>query len=201
MQVKTILNRIQRHRSLVYGPVRLVQGPRLALEVEVRPRANSWAKCSGWGKAAPGYDTLATRRFEFVPLWGIAVFLVYAMRRVACASCGVKVETVPWASGKHQLTDTYAWFLARWARRLSWKEVADVFHTSREKVFRSVQMAVEWGRAHQQLGGITAVGIDEIAWQRGHRYLTLVYQIDEGCRRLLWVGQERRVKTLLRFFR
>ena len=201
MQVKTILNRIQRHRSFVYGPVRLVQGTRLALEVEVRPRANSWAKCSGCGKAAPGYDTLATRRFEFVPLWGIAVFLVYAMRRVACASCGVKVETVPWASGKHQLTDTYAWFLARWARRLSWKEVADVFHTSWEKVFRSVQMAVEWGRAHQQLGGITAIGIDEIAWQRGHRYLTLVYQIDEGCRRLLWIGQERRVRTLLRFFR
>ena len=136
-----------------------------------------------------------------MPLWGIAVFLVYAMRRVACASCGVKVETVPWASGKHQLTDTYAWFLARWARRLSWKEVAEVFHTSWEKVFRSVQMAVRWGRAHQQLSGITAIGIDEIAWQRGHRYLTLVYQIDEGCRRLLWIGQERRVKTLLRFFR
>ena len=130
MQVKTILNRIQRHRSFVYGPVRLVQGTRVALEVEVRPRANAWAKCSGCGKAAPGYDTLATKRFEFVPLWGVAVFLVYAMRRVACASCAVKVETVPWASGKHQLTDTYAWFLARWARRLSWKEVAGVFHTS-----------------------------------------------------------------------
>ena len=201
MQVKTILNRIQRHRSFVYGPVRLVQGTRVALEVEVRPRANAWAKCSGCGKAAPGYDTLATRRFEFVPLWGVAVFLVYAMRRVACASCAVKVETVPWASGKHQLTDTYAWFLARWARRLSWKAVAGVFHTSWEKVFRSVQMAVRWGRAHQQLSGITAIGIDEIAWQRGHRYVTLVYQIDEGCRRLLWIGQERRVKTLLRSFR
>ena len=68
-------------------------------------------------------------------------------------------------------------------------------------MFRSVQMAVRWGRAHQQLSGITAIGIDEIAWQRGHRYVTLVYQIDEGCRRLLWIGQERRVKTLLRFFR
>jgi len=201
MQVKTILNRIQRHRSFVYGPTRLVQGRRLVLEVEVRPRANARAKCSGCGNAAPGYDTLPARRFEFVPLWGVAVFLVYAMRRVSCPGCGVKVETVPWSSGKYQLTDTYAWFLARWARRLSWKEVAEVFHTSWEKVFRSVEMAVEWGRAHQDLSGVSAIGIDEIAWQRGHRYLTLVYQIDEGCRRLLWVGRERRVKTLLRFFR
>ncbi len=201
MQVKTILNRIQRHRSFVYGPARLVQGTRLALEVEVRPRANARAKCSGCGQSAPGYDTLPARRFEFVPLWGIAVFLLYAMRRVSCTTCGVKVEAVPWATGKHQITDTYAWFLARWARRLSWKEVAEVFQTSWEKVFRSVEMAVEWGRANQDLSGIGAIGIDEIAWQRGHRYLTLVYQIDEGCRRLLWVGQERRVKTLLRFFR
>jgi len=80
--------------------------------------------------------------------------------------------------GARQLTDSYAWFLARWARRLSWTEVAQVFHTSWEKVFRSVEMAVEWGRAHQDLCGISAIGIDEVAWQRGHRYLTLVYQID-----------------------
>ena len=133
MQLKTILNRVQKHRSFMYGRGRLVQGARLAIEVEVRARANSWAKCSGCGSAAPGYDTLSARRFEFVPLWGIAVFLVYAMRRVTCPSCGVKVEAVPWSSGKHQLTDTYAWYLARWARRLSWKEVAEVFHTSWEK--------------------------------------------------------------------
>ena len=91
MQVKTILNRIQRHRSFVYGPARLVQGTRLALEVEVRPRANARAKCSGCGQSAPGYDRLPARRFEFVPLWGIAVFLLYAMRRVSCTTCGVKV--------------------------------------------------------------------------------------------------------------
>ena len=148
MQVKTILNRTQRHQSFVYGAVHLVHGARLALEVEVRPRANARAKCSSCGRPGPGYDRLPTRRFEFVPLWGIAVFLVYAMRRVACPSCGVKVETVPWATGKHQITDTYAWFLARWARRLSWTEVAQVFHTSWEKVFRSVEMAVEWSSIH-----------------------------------------------------
>lgn len=129
------------------------------------------------------------------------MFLVYALRRVDCPSCGVRAESVPWSSGKHQLTDTYAWFLARWAKRLSWTDVAAAFHTSWEKVYRAVEMAVEWGRAHQTLSGIEAIGIDEIQWQRGHRYLTLVYQIDEGSRRLLWVGRDRRVKTLLRFFR
>ena len=124
------------------------------------------------------------------------------MRRVACAICGhVRVEQVPWAAGKHQLTTTYAWFLARWAKRLSWREVAATFRTSWDSVYRAVALAVAWGRAHQNLAGIAAVGIDEIQWQHGHRYLTLVYQIDPGRTRLLWVGQPRRVKTLLRFFR
>ena len=70
------------------------------------------------------------------------MFLVYVMRRVDCLRCGVRVEAVPWAEGKNQLTTTYAWFLASWAKRLSWWEVAQAFHTSWEKVFRSVELAV-----------------------------------------------------------
>jgi transposase len=61
-------------------------------------------------------------------------------------------------------------------------------------------MVVNWGCEHRTLSGIASIGIDEVQWQRGHKYLTLVYQIDEYCKRLLWVGQERKVKTLLRFF-
>jgi transposase len=200
MQLKTILNRVQRHPSFVYEAVHLVEGDVPSLEVDVRARANSRPCCSDCGRPGPGYDTLAPRRFEFVPLWGMAVFLVYAMRRVDCPGCGVRVERVPWATGKHTLTDTYRWFLAGWARRLSWKEVAEVFRTSWEKVFAAVEMAVEWGRAHQDLSGIRSIGVDEIAWQRSHRYATVVYQIDEHCRRLLWVGPERKEKTLLAFF-
>ena len=202
MQIKTILNRIQKHRGFVYGLVQLEeQSSRLALTVDIYPHARNRPRCAGCGQPGPQYDRLPPRRFEFVPLWGLTVFFQYMMRRVDCARCGVRVEQVPWAEGKHQLTTTYAWFLARWAKRLSWREVAQVFHTSWDQVFRSVTMAVTWGRAHVDLAGIAAIGIDEIQWQRGHRYLTLVYQIDVGRKRLLWIGRERRVKTLLQFFR
>jgi transposase len=134
-------------------------------------------------------------------LWGIAVYFVYAMRRVECPTCGVKVEQVPWCDGKNQLTTTYRWFLAGWAQRLSWKGVGSAFHTSWQNVFRSVKHAVLWGLAHRNMGGIEAIGVDEIQWQRGHKYLTLVYQTDEDCRRLLWAGKDRATKTLLQFFR
>jgi len=73
-------------------------------------------------------------------------------------------------------------------------------HTSWDTVFRSVRYAVEWGIVHRDLRGVEAAGIDEIQYQRGHRYLTLVYQIDGQIRRLLWVGQNRTKDALESFF-
>jgi transposase len=202
MQIKTILNRVQKFKSFVYGGIHWVEGgPVPTLEVELQSRVNSRPVCSVCGKRRPGYDTLPERRFEFIPMWGHKVFFVYAPRRVECRACGIRVEQMPWVTGKHRLTDVYMWFLAGWAKRLSWKEVAEAFHTTWDHVFCSVERVVAWGREHQDLSGIKAIGIDEIAWQRGHRYLTLVYQIDGHCKRLLWIGEKRTVKTLLRFFR
>ena len=86
-------------------------------------------------------------------------------------------------------------------RRLSWAETARAFRTSWQSVFRSVEMAVSWGRAHMDLGRIRSIGVDEILWRKGHQYLTVAYQLDADQRRLLWVGQHRTTKTFLRFFR
>jgi len=202
MHIKTILNRVQNFKSFVYSSIRWVEGAsEPTIEAVLVPRANGRAVCSGCGRRRPGYDRLPERRFEFIPMWGIKVFFVYAPRRVSCTGCGIRVEHMPWVSGKHQLTQAYAWFLAGWAKRLSWKEVAQAFRTTWDQVFGSVKMAVTWGLKHRDLSGIEAIGVDEIAWQRGHKYLTLVYQIDAGCRRLLWMGRERKTKTLLGFFR
>lgn len=203
MLLETILNRVQRHKSFVYEKSAIVErkdGP--SLELTIRPRRSSRAICSGCGQARPGYDRESEpRRFEFVPLWGMAVFFLYAMRRVDCPQCGVKVEKVPWAEGKSHLTTTYQVFLARWAKLLSWKQVARTFRTSWDNVFRSVKSVVAWGLAHRSLEGIKAIGVDEVQWQKGHKYLTLVYQIDQGCKRLLWIGKDRTAKSFLGFFR
>ena len=202
MQLKTILNHVEKHKSFVYGAIQFCgKGDDLVIEVSIQPRQNSRPVCSGCGKPGPQYDRLKPRRFEFVPLWAIAVYFVYRMRRVDCPDCGVTVERVPWGDGQCHMTKTYRWFLAAWAKRLSWQEVAVVFGTSWQSVFRSVRHAVIWGVLNRRWGAVTAIGIDEIAWQKGHKYLTLVYQIDEGCKRLLWIGRERTEASLTSFFR
>jgi transposase len=200
MLLKTILNRLERHKHFVYGKISWLNPGKPSIKVEVLARANSTAVCSGCGKPGPTYDHLVERLFEFVPLWQIIVYFAYALRRVDCPRCGVTVELLPWADGKCRLTNTYRWFLAGWAKRLSWKEVAEAFETTWQNVCRSVEMAVEWGLKHRDLQGILAIGIDEIQWRLGHHYLTLVYQIDEGCKRLLWIGLERTKESLEGFF-
>jgi transposase len=200
MQLKTVLNHVQKYKGFVYDRVELVKGARPRLVVAIRARRGSRPACSKCGRRGPHYDRLPVRHFQFVPLWGLLVFFAYSMRRVKCRNCGVTVEAVPWADGKSPITTTYAWFLARWAKRLSWKEVASAFRTNWDTVFRAVEFAVRWGLQHRDLTGIRAIGVDEVLWHRGHKYLTVVYQIDEHCRRLLWVGRDRTTETLERFF-
>jgi transposase len=201
MQLKTILNQVQKFKSFVYQDVRWMEGEAKALIVSIVARAKSWPICSGCDRPGKWHDTLKKRLYEFVPLWGMAVFFEYARRRVACGNCGVRVEKLPWAEGKRTLTTPYMHFLAAWARRLSWQETALVFGASWGKVFRSVQWMVQWGLAHRDVSDITAIGVDEVLTHRGHKYSTVVYQIDAHRKRLLWVGKERTQKTLLRFFR
>ena len=201
MQLKTVLNSIEKHKSFVYGEARWSKdATSVAIEFDVQARRNSKPVCSGCGRKRPGYDRLDARRFEYVPLWAIAVFLVYALRRVNCPECGVVVERVPWASGKNQQTHSYRLFLATWAKRMSWQEVATVFGTSWDSVFRAVRWVVRWGIAHQDLTNIVSIGIDEIQYRRGHKYLTLVYQLDEGAKRLLYVERDRTEASLNGFF-
>jgi len=201
MLIKTLLNKVERFKSFIYGDSRLttINGVD-ALIIDIKPRRNSKPECPDCGKRGKTYDTQPVRLFEYVPIWAFKVFFCYAPRRVICPAHGIKVELMPWGFGKEQMTISYQVYLARWARRLSWKETADIFKTSWDSIFRAVQFVVDYGLANRNLDGVTEIGVDEISVFKGHKYLTLVYQINADVRRLIWCGPERRVKTLLRFF-
>lgn len=206
MRLKTILNRLEKYSSFVFQNARFCKhydewtfGDD-TLVIDVEARSNGKPICSGCGCRGRCYDHLERRLFEYVPVWIFKVFFAYTMRRVDCKSCGVTVEMLPWVDGKEQITRTYKWFLAQWAKKLSWSEVADIFGTSWKTVFRAVEAAVTWGLENRSLDGIKAIGVDELCRKKGHVYATLVYQIDAGCRRLLWIGQDRKEDTLKKFF-
>jgi transposase len=204
LQVKTILNAIQHFPGFVFQDIHLQRhwdGRPSRIEIAVEPHGGIPAKCSRCLRSAPGYDRLPQRSWLFVPLWGIQTFFLFAARRVQCATHGVVVEHVPWSNGKRPVTLVMMCFLSRWARRLSWRETARAFHTSWECVYRSVEWFLQWGLAHRRLEGVQSIGVDEIHWgksKRADNFLTVIYQIDIHCRRLLWVGKRRTQATLRR---
>lgn len=198
MTLKTLLNRCHPLRFFVYGAILFVGE---AIHVEVRPRAGSRGHCGGCEQRGPTYDTARTPRlFAFVPAWGFEVSLVYSMRRIDCPACGVTTEVVPWADGKNRCCKAYRLFLARWARRLPWSEVAAIFKTTWPVVYRAVDWVVDYGLTHRSLDGVRAIGVDEVSIWKGSKFLTVVYQIDSGSRRLLYVAKERTEESLRGFF-
>ena len=203
LQIKTILNRIQHYGGFVYQDIRFgeEEGSPGGIEIRLEAHRGMRGRCSQCRRPAPGYDRLKERRWGHVPLWGIKTWFLYVPRRVECAEHGVVVEYLPWNEGKRSLTTVMMGFLARWGRRLSWRETAEVFQTSWEAVYRSVEWLVQWGLAHRELQGVRSLGVDEIHWGHGlgaNNFLTVLYQIDAHCRRLLWVGKGRSRRTLRR---
>ena len=98
MRVQTLLNRMEKFKSFVYGRVKLEERDgEWVLLVRIRSRKRSRPRCSECGVRGPVHDHLEEREFEYVPFWGFLVFFVYRMRRVKCPTCGVTVERVPWA--------------------------------------------------------------------------------------------------------
>ncbi len=198
------MNAIQHFPGFVYQDIRLCRhhaGPPRQIKITVAAHGGMAAKCSRCLKPAPCYDRLEQRSWLFVPLWGMVTWFLYAARRVDCPEHGVVVEHLPWSEGKRPVTLAMIGFLSRWARRLSWQETAQAFGTSWECVYRSVEWFVQWGLAHRKLAGVESIGVDEIHWGQSkgaNSFLTVIYQIDRHCRRLLWVGPKRTQTTLRR---
>jgi len=197
--LKSILNEVQPIKGFRYDSITYSKAVPDAIEVLVVPRARSQPRCSGCGRACATYDHAPQPRVWMLPpLFKFALALIYTMRRVKCPTCGVVVEKVPWATGKHRLCNGFRLLLARWARKLSWEETAESFHVAWADVYASVQWVVEYGLAHRTLENIQALGVDEICVRVGRVFWTLIYQIDTHLTRLLWVGYDRTEATLLR---
>ena len=200
LEVKPLLNQIQRFVGFIYHSIGLRgAGPALRIEVRIQPHRGIRGKCATCQEACRAMTNSPNGAGSLCRCGGLSSTVFYRPRRVTCPTHGIGVEHIPWNQGKRRATTTMMGFLARWARRMSWRETARTFQTSWETVYHSVEWYVTWGLAHRQLAAVTAIGIDEIHWgkgQGGDRFLTVIYQIDRHCRRLLWVGPRRTQATL-----
>jgi transposase len=170
------------------------------LIARVRPIRSRAARCGRCGRRAPGYDQgEGQRRWRGLDLGTTRVFLQAPAPRVSCAVHGVTVVAVPWARHGSRFTaafeDTAAWLACHTALsvlaellRVTWRSVAGIV----------VRVVAEAAGRRDRLGGLRRIGIDEISYRKGQRYLLCVVDHDTG--RLVWAAKGRNATTLRGFF-
>jgi transposase len=170
------------------------------LVARVRVKTGAASRCSRCGRRCPGYDTSRDpRRWRGLDLGTTPVYLQARTSRVACREHGVVVAAVPWARPGSRFTaafeDTAAWLVCHatlsvvaMLLRVAWRSVADIV----------TRVVADRAARTDRLAGLRRIGIDEISYRKGQRYLLVIVDHDSG--RLVWAGKNRTKETLGRFF-
>lgn len=170
------------------------------LIAHIRPTRSRRGRCGRCDRRCRGYDRgEGRRRWRALDLGTIRMVLEADAPRVSCPEHGVVVAAVPWArhgAGHTRAFDeTVAWLAVQCSKsavtelmRVAWRTVGAII----TRVSADVEARVD------RLAGLRRIGIDEISYKRGHRYLTVV--VDHDARRLVWAAPGRDKATLNAFF-
>lgn len=171
-----------------------------ALVIAVRPRSRSRNRCGVCRRRCPRYDTgQGRRRWRSLDMGTTVVWLEADAPRVRCREHGVVVAHVPWAKHgaghTHAFDDQVAWLTVRTSKstvcelmRVAWRTVGAIITRVAEQATAEVD----------QLANLRRIGIDEVSYKKGYKYLTVV--VDHDTRRLVWAAPGRDRDTLRGFF-
>lgn len=171
-----------------------------AVVVSVRPRKAAKRRCGRCGKLCRGYDPgEGRRRWRTLDLGLIRAFLEADSPRVRCAEHGVVAAQVPWArhgaGHTYAFDDTAAWLVTHCSKsavrdllRIAWRTVGSII----------TRVVADAEAETDRFANLRRIGIDEISYKRGHKYLTVIVDHDSGV--LLWAHPGRDQKTLEKFF-
>jgi transposase len=178
-----------------------VEFDRSALVLRCRPASRAASRCGVCGRRSAGYDQgSGLREWRALDTGAFRVVIRAVAVRVRCSEHGIVAARVPWArhAARHTLgfEDQVAWLACETSKsavcqlmRTSWRTVGAIC----ERVLRDGQQ-----RFGDRLEGLSRIGIDEISFRKGQRYLTIVVCHQTG--RLVWAAEGRDTKTLARFF-
>jgi len=171
-----------------------------AVVVSVRPRKGASHRCGRCGRRGPWFDRgEGRRRWRALDLGTVPVWLEADAPRVSCREHGPTVLQVPWArhgvGHTRDFDDTVAWLATQCSKtavtelmRIAWRTVGAIL----SRVSADIDATLD------RLEGLRRIGIDEISYKRGHRYLTVVVDHDTGA--LVWAAAGRDEATLRGFF-
>ena len=156
------------------------------------------AVCSGCGQVCRQVHDRALRRWRHLDLAGNRCFVEYELRRVRCPDCGVRVEAVPWARRRARHTRDFEDVVAFCAQQMAKTPITALLRIGWDTVGAIVERVVSDHLDADRLKGLVMVGVDEISYRKGQRYLTQVCDHRSGA--IVWARPGRDARTLQAFF-
>jgi transposase len=171
-----------------------------AIVASVRPRRATKRRCGRCGVRAAGYDRgEGRRRWRALDVGPTRCYLEADPVRVTCPVHGVVAAQVPWAGHGARHTTAFEVLVAWLVVRMNKSAVKELLRVSWDTVGAVVDRVVARDRARvDPFDGLVRIGIDEISYKKGHRYLMVV--VDHGSGRLVWAKAGHDRATLRCFF-
>lgn len=176
--------------------LRLEQGEvHVFLQHEEREK---WA-CAECGEMLPLYDHQEERRWRHLDTCQYQTILHAEPPRTKCEVHGVRVVGLPWAEPHSRFTVLLERLAIEWLLAASQQAVAERLGLSWDEIHGIMERAVKRGLERRKAEVVNKIGVDEKAFRKGHRYLTLVNDL-EGSR-VLYVAPDRKQTSLDGFWR
>lgn len=170
--------------------------PRIVLTLEAVP--GEVRRCSRCGESVAEVHDVTPREVRDLPILEAETWLIVPRVRLQCPRCGPTVEAVLWLDRYARMTKRFVESVARLARVLPIKQVAEHFGLSWDTVRAIDRAALEARLGPVDLTGVTQIAIDEFAIHKGHRYATSI--VDPVTTKVLWVGRGRGREDIRPFF-
>jgi transposase len=166
--------------------------------IRLRPLAGHVRICSGCGLASTVIHDTEVRRVRDLPLFEVPVELIVPRLRVSCPTCGPKLERLSWLASYARVTARLAASVSRLCKVMSIRHVAAFYGLAWTTVKRIDHRALAAELGLIDVTGVTVIGMDEFAIQKGHRYATVI--VEPQRKRVLWVGRGRGREDVRPFF-
>ena len=165
--------------------------------IAVKPHKTG-CRCPQCGRRGKIVRTMEPRRWRDVRVCGRTLWLQYCPREIRCPTHGRRVEDPPWAEPTARTSYRLEYLLLRYCQAMPQDTAARLLSMASSTVSDLLHRIVGRGRLRHKIRGLKTLGIDEISHARGHKYATVVYDLDRSC--VVWVGRGKARETIDHFF-
>lgn len=197
MTVNKFIRKLLNLKELFVTGFDLKQRPR-RLTLFVKPYKNGCRcpECNRRGKIK--HQTRQGRVWRDLPLYGCQVELCYFPREIICPTHGRIQERIPWADNFSRVTYRFEYAMLIDCQIMTQKAAAQLLKVAPSTLSDMLHRAIERIRDGHRIRGLKSVGVDEISYSKGHKYATIVYDLDKAC--VVWIGQGKGLETIDHFF-